>query len=181
MQTIEPLTPSSAIDRPTYLVFKKVPIDETVTARWNASAVSSSTPLPPSRAALFTRMSLMYPLTGSSSVTSPGAAIAVPPLRSIRAMHASIDSLDTSLTATFAPYLARARAMPLPMFGPQPVTSATLPSSETSTVIPPLRNRHHIGPPRADDLGVHAAPQSVHRTEVTSPGLGNVPTFPRHS
>jgi hypothetical protein len=71
-------------------------------------------------------------LTVSSSVTSPGAAIAVPPLRSILAMHASIDSLDTSLTATFAPYLASARAMPLPMFGPHPVTSATLPSSETS-------------------------------------------------
>src|SRR6202034_4251340 len=52
-------------------------------------------------------------------------------------MHASIESLDTSLTATFAPYLDRARAMPLPMFGPQPVTSATLPSSETSNVIPP--------------------------------------------
>ena len=53
-------------------------------------------------------------------------------MRSIRAMHASIDSLDTSFTATFAPYLDSARATPLPMFGPQPVTSATLPSSETS-------------------------------------------------
>src|SRR6185437_8129123 len=43
MQTMEPLTPRSAIDRPTYLVFRNVPIDDTVTARWNASAVSSST------------------------------------------------------------------------------------------------------------------------------------------
>src|SRR5579863_9639827 len=50
----------------------------------------------------------------------------------MRARHASIESLETSLTATFAPYRASARAMPLPMFGPQPVTSATLPSSETS-------------------------------------------------
>src|ERR1700722_2245601 len=50
----------------------------------------------------------------------------------MRAMHASIDSFDTSLTATFAPYRASARATPLPMFGPAPVTSATLPSSETS-------------------------------------------------
>jgi hypothetical protein len=33
-----------------------------------------------------------------------------------------------------APYLASASATPLPMFGPQPVTSATLPSSEISTV-----------------------------------------------
>src|SRR5690348_409351 len=49
-------------------------------------------------------------------------------------MQASIDSFDTSLTATFAPYLASASAMPLPMFGPHPVTSATLPSSEISTV-----------------------------------------------
>jgi hypothetical protein len=59
MQTIEPLMPRSAIDRPTYLVFRNVPIDETVTARWNASAVSSSTPRPPSSAALFTRMSIL--------------------------------------------------------------------------------------------------------------------------
>ncbi len=59
MQTIEPLTPRSAIDRPTYLVFRNVPIDETVTARWNPSAVSSSTPRPPSSAALLTRMSIL--------------------------------------------------------------------------------------------------------------------------
>ena len=32
MQTIEPLTPRSAIDRPTYFVFRNVPIDDTVTA-----------------------------------------------------------------------------------------------------------------------------------------------------
>src|SRR5580704_17222706 len=56
----------------------------------------------------------------------------------MRAMHASIDSFDTSLTATFAPYLASARATPLPMFGPAPVTSATLPSSETSIGSHPL-------------------------------------------
>src|ERR1700691_5289521 len=46
-QTIEPLMPRSAIARPTYLVLRKVPIAETITARWNASAVSSSTPRPP--------------------------------------------------------------------------------------------------------------------------------------
>ena len=57
-QTIEPLMPRSAIARPTYLVLRKVPIAETITARWNASAVSSSTPRPPSSAALFTRMSI---------------------------------------------------------------------------------------------------------------------------
>src|ERR1700683_3814671 len=143
MQTIEPLTPSSAIDRPTYLVFRNVPTAETVPARWNASAVSSSTPRPPSSAALLTRMSILpqrdstsvtYPWTVASSVTSPGAAIASPPFLSTRAMQASIDFLDTSLQATLAPYLASARATPLPMFGPTPVTSATLPSRDTSTV-----------------------------------------------
>src|SRR5579875_153569 len=48
-QTIEPLMPRSAIARPAYLVFRKVPSAETRTARSKASAVSSSTPLPPSR------------------------------------------------------------------------------------------------------------------------------------
>src|SRR5215469_14539135 len=41
MQTIEPLIPRWAIASPTYLVLRNVPIDDTVTARWNASAVSS--------------------------------------------------------------------------------------------------------------------------------------------
>ena len=68
MHTIEPLTPRSAIDRPTCLVFRKVPMDETVTARWNASAVSSSTPRPPSSAALLTRMSIL-PHAASTSLT----------------------------------------------------------------------------------------------------------------
>ena len=60
--------------------------------------------------------------------------MASPPFRSTRAMQASIDSADTSLHATLAPYLASASATPLPMFGPTPVTSATLPSRDTSTV-----------------------------------------------
>ena len=68
MQTIEPLTPRSAIDRPTCLVFRNVPIDETVTARWKASAVSSSTPRPPSSAALLTRMSIL-PHAARTSLT----------------------------------------------------------------------------------------------------------------
>src|SRR3984885_6198516 len=68
MHTIEPLTPRSAIDRPTCLVFRKVPMDETVTALWNASAVSSSTPRPPSSAALLTRMSI-FPHAASTSLT----------------------------------------------------------------------------------------------------------------
>ncbi len=73
-------------------------------------------------------------MTVASSVTSPGAAMASPPFLSTRAMQASIDSLETSLHATFAPYLASASATPLPMFGPTPVTSATLPSRDISTV-----------------------------------------------
>src|SRR5215475_12526828 len=55
----------------------------------------------------------------------------------MRAMQALIDASSTSLQATFAPYLASASAMPLPMLGPTPVTSATLPASETSTVTAP--------------------------------------------
>src|ERR1700730_7830344 len=85
--------------------------------------------------------------------------MASPPFRSTRAMQASIDSLDTSLHATLAPYLASASATPLPMFGPTPVTSATLPSRDTSTVTRSLspelvrallimwrRRRQNIGP-----------------------------------
>src|SRR5215467_14494914 len=56
MQTIEPLMPRSAIARPACLVLRKVPSAETRTARSKSAAVSSSTPLPPSSAALFTRM-----------------------------------------------------------------------------------------------------------------------------
>src|SRR3984885_14065022 len=67
-QTIEPLTPSPAIDRPTCLVLRKVPIAETVTAWWNASALSSRTPRPPGSAALLTRMSIL-PQRDSTSLT----------------------------------------------------------------------------------------------------------------
>jgi hypothetical protein len=41
-----------------------------------------------------------------------------------------------SLHATRAPYRDSASAIPLPMFGPAPVTSATFPSSDISTVRP---------------------------------------------
>src|SRR3989304_9067190 len=58
--------------------------------------------------------------------------IAVPPLRSMRRTQASAASALMSLQATLAPYFASARAMPLPMLGPAPVTMATLPSKDTS-------------------------------------------------
>src|SRR5262245_52557673 len=58
--------------------------------------------------------------------------MAVPPLRSIRRTQAAAASGSRSLHATRAPYLASASAMPLPMLGPAPVTSATRPSSDTS-------------------------------------------------
>src|SRR5215467_14504464 len=53
-------------------------------------------------------------------------------------MHALIAASFTSLQATLAPYFARASAIPLPMLGPTPVTRATLPSSEISTVNAPF-------------------------------------------
>ena len=110
--TIEPRMPRSAIARPTARVFRKYPRDDTRTARSKNSALSSSTPRPPSSAALLTRMSMRpqrsstastYACTCPSSVTSPGAGIASPSLRSMRRMQASIASADTSLHATFAP------------------------------------------------------------------------------
>src|SRR5215468_730117 len=45
-------------------------------------------------------------------------------------------SAEMSLQATLAPYRASASAIPLPMFGPAPVTSATFPSSDTSNDFP---------------------------------------------
>src|ERR1700722_19944952 len=100
-------------------------------------------------------------------------------------MHASIDSLDTSLTATFAPYLDSARATPLPMFGPQPVTRATLPSSETSNAYLHLsRASARITQCPNRDAAImwraHEPWQSAHGTELASAGLGNGPTSPRH-
>src|SRR5439155_2373732 len=62
----------------------------------------------------------------------PGMAMAVPPARSSRRTQASAASGRRSLQATLAPYRDRASAMPLPMLGPVPVTSATLPARETS-------------------------------------------------
>src|SRR5215469_4928054 len=172
MQTIEPLMPRSAIARPTCLVLRKFPSADTRTARSKSAAVSSSTPRPPSSAALFTRMSmrphrastsLTYPWTAASSVTSPGAAIASPPLRSIRAMQALIDASSRSLQATFAPYRASASAMPLPMFGPTPVTSATLPARETSTVTAPSLGRYRLDRYRMTSPGGPAERPEDHR------------------
>src|SRR6202020_3686317 len=122
-------------------------------------------------------------MTAASSVTSPGAAMASPPFRSIRAMQASIDSLDTSLHATLAPYLASASATPLPMFGPTPVTSATLPSRDTSTVERSVSSRSHpwssavpSRPDPADYVAQAGRKQSAGGTEDAGRGLGIPPT-----
>src|SRR6266581_8968485 len=56
----------------------------------------------------------------------------------MRRTHAFAASAERSLQATLAPYLASASAIPLPMFGPAPVTSATFPASEMSTSLPLL-------------------------------------------
>src|SRR5579863_9875369 len=100
----------------------------------------------------------------------------------MRAMHASIDSFETSLTATFAPYRASARAMPLPMFGPHPVTSATLPSSETSIgTTPPLQWQPHANCDAADYVAVARAlaMSARDRSCVTRPGeCPNLPASP---
>lgn len=74
----------------------------------------------------------MFASTSSSTLTSPGTASPTPPLRSIRRTAALAASSSRSLHATRAPYRASASAIPLPMFGPAPVTSATFPSSDTS-------------------------------------------------
>src|SRR5258708_23643997 len=82
-------------------------------------------------------------------------AIAVPPPRSIRRTHASAASARMSLHATLAPYFESASAMPLPMLGPVPVTSATLPSSEIS-----IRSDlgggagRRLDPPAGDRVGI---------------------------
>src|ERR1700677_1112669 len=93
-------------------------------------------------------------------------------------MQASIDSLDTSLQATLAPYLASARATPLPMLGPTPVTSATLPSRDTSTVhcsVPVhLSGARPSGPCRL--CGAGRLKTSAVRTEEASQRLGLRPT-----
>ena len=75
----------------------------------------------------------MFASTSASTLTSPDSAMATPPLRSIRRTAALAASKSRSLHATRAPYRDSASAIPLPMFGPAPVTSATFPSSDTST------------------------------------------------
>src|SRR5215831_124944 len=55
MQTIEPLMHGSAIARPTYLVFRKLPRRATSSAFRKYSVLSSSTPRPPRIAALLIR------------------------------------------------------------------------------------------------------------------------------
>jgi microcin C transport system substrate-binding protein len=66
--TMEPRMPCSAMCRATYFVLRKLPIAATWTARQKNSALSSSTPLPPSSAALLTRMS-MCPCSATSRST----------------------------------------------------------------------------------------------------------------
>ena len=78
----------------------------------------------------------MFATTLSSDDTSPASGSPTPPFRSIRRTAAFAASSCTSLHATRAPYLANASAIPLPMFGPVPVTSATFPASDTSTANP---------------------------------------------
>src|ERR1700722_1801150 len=112
--------------------------------------------------------------------------MASPPFRSTRAMQASIASADTSLHATLAPYLASASATPLPIFGPTPVTSATLPSRDTSTVARslswtrfPWTRPRSAGPGRLGpaDYGVaQAARQPARGTEDAGRRLGHPPT-----
>jgi hypothetical protein len=72
------------------------------------------------------------------------------------------------LHATRAPYRASASAIPLPMFGPAPVTSATFPSSDTSNGCPfyalsrqPLGLATAPGPADAV-LVIRAPPESGH-------------------
>ena len=139
--------PRSAMWRPTYLVLRKLPIAATCTAREKNSALSSSTPLPPSSAALLTKMSICpelvdhpaarKPITCCSSVTSPGTAMG-PCLRCARSCPpqafaaGGIDVVAGHRRAV----AGEGHAIPLPMLGPAPVTRATLPSSEISTCAP---------------------------------------------
>jgi hypothetical protein len=78
----------------------------------------------------------MFASTSASTLTSPASAMPAPPLRSIRRTAAFAAGSSMSLHATRAPYRDSASAIPLPMFGPAPVTSATFPSSDISTVRP---------------------------------------------
>jgi hypothetical protein len=64
--------------------------------------------------------------------------------------------------------------MPLPMFGPHPVTSATLPSRDTSNADRRLSLFRRTLPIMGR---AHRAWQPAHRTELTSPALGECPNF----
>ena len=129
MLTIEPLISRSIIEIATCLVFRNVPSPATPTARFQNSRHSSSTPRPPSSAALLIRMSIrpqrVEHLTDVAHDVVLGAHVADDRHRltavALDPPDARLGRLgETSLHATRAPYRARASAIPLPMFGPAP-------------------------------------------------------------
>src|SRR5580704_3462758 len=141
IETIEPLMPRSIMASAPYLVYRKFPLTAIVIARLNEARSSSSSPHACSQAALLMTMSIrsqacntapMFATTSASTLTSPCSARPTPPLRSRRRTAALAASNSRSLHATRAPYRDSASAIPLPMFGPAPVTSATFPESDTS-------------------------------------------------
>src|SRR2546430_1159144 len=81
-------------------------------------------------APLALRSAISPGLSGSGAVGEE--LLTRPPAGPSRRTRASRPSGRRSLQATLAPYRDRASAMPLPMLGPVPVTSATLPAREPS-------------------------------------------------
>jgi hypothetical protein len=136
--------PRSIIASAACLVYRKLPLTAIVIARLKDARSSSSSPRACSQAALLITMSMrsqassaapMFASTSCSTLTSPDSARPTPPLRSIRRTAALAAPKSRSLHATRAPYRDSASAIPLPMFGPAPVTSATFPSSDISTAL----------------------------------------------
>src|ERR1700722_16882507 len=136
MLRMRPSTPCSIIDRATYFVSRNAPVRITSVCLRHSASDMSSMPFLLKKAALLTRMSI-FPnaaraastvrLTWSSSQTSHVSPSALPPAASIARAQSAAFSGRESMAIIVAPSLAKPSAIPPPIFGLDPVTSATLP------------------------------------------------------
>src|SRR4051794_17682593 len=124
-------------------------------------------PAAPAFPALLTRTSTgpirpTAAITAAKSVTSNGAAVALPPALLTSSTTAPARPASKSLTTTSAPAVARASAMPRPTPWPPPVTSARRPASSGKL-------QHHLPDgPTLTDLAqrVHHPVQGKHGAHV---------------
>ena len=136
--TMAPPSPCATIRRAACWLHNIVPSIMTDCTHFHFSYSMSSSPASLLTAALFTRMSTRpyassvrrnRSSTCSGDEMSALTPMASPPSSRTDAAATSARSSRKSTQTTFAPSRASVRAISPPMFGPLPVTTATLPSS----------------------------------------------------